>query len=49
MKSLKESTFKLPKQVAPVQRLSTSAALSKEQGVEASFASNIWDIMRLYG
>ncbi len=40
---------KLPKQVAPVQRPSTSVALSNEQGVEASLASNIWNLMKLYG
>ncbi len=40
---------KLPKQVAPVQRPSTSAALSNEQGVEASIASNIWNAIKLYG
>ncbi len=39
---------KLPKQVAPVQRPSTSVALSHEQGVEASLASNMWNLMRLY-
>ena len=40
---------KLPKQVAPVQRPSTSAALSNDQGVEASLASSIWNLIRLYG
>ena len=47
MKLSKKS--KLPKQVAPVQRPSTSAALSNEQGVEASIASNIWNAIKLYG
>lgn len=47
MKSSKSS--KLPKQVAPVNRPSTSVTLSHEQGVEASLASNIWNLMRLYG
>ncbi|MDJ0899233.1 MAG: hypothetical protein QNJ55_10515 [Xenococcus sp. MO_188.B8] len=37
MKSSNQS--KLPKQVAPIQRPSTSAALSNEQGVEASALS----------
>ncbi len=40
---------KLPKQVAPVQRPSTSAALSNEQGVEASAASDLWNLIKLYG
>jgi hypothetical protein len=40
---------KLPKQVAPIQRPSTSAALSNEQGIEASISSNIWNLMKLYG
>ena len=39
---------KLPKQVAPIQRPSTSATLSNKQGVEASAASNIWNMMKLY-
>lgn len=40
---------KLPKQVAPVQRLSSSVTLSHQQGVDASLASNIWNLMKLYG
>jgi hypothetical protein len=43
----KQSKSKLPKQVAPVQRPSTSSVLSNEQGIEAS--TSIWDMMRLYG
>lgn len=48
MKSSNQSKnqSKLPKQVAPVQRPATSAAISNQQGVEAS---SIWDAMRLYG
>ena len=38
---------KLPKQVAPVQRPSTPAALSNGQGVEASLRSDIWNVMKL--
>lgn len=48
MKTSKQSKSKLPKQVAPVQRPSTSSVLSNEQGVEASLTSSIWDMMRLY-
>ena len=39
---------KLPKQVAPVQRPTTSAAMSNEQGVDPSMRSNIWNAMKLY-
>ena len=51
MKSSNQSKnqSKLPKQVAPVQRPATSAALSNEQGVDASLASNIWNAIRLFG
>ncbi len=38
---------KLPKQSAPVQRFSTSAAISSKNGVEASIPSNIWNLMKL--
>ena len=33
---------KLPKQSAPVQRLSNSAAMSSKNGVEASLTSDMW-------
>jgi hypothetical protein len=39
-------TSKLPKQAAPVQRPSTSAAMSNQNGVEAS---GIFDLMKYYG
>ncbi|MDJ0533467.1 MAG: hypothetical protein QNJ70_13420 [Xenococcaceae cyanobacterium MO_207.B15] len=52
MKLSKKS--KLPKQVAPVQRPSTSAAISNQQGVEASNYNNVessgmWDIIKEFG
>ncbi|HLO83843.1 MAG TPA: hypothetical protein VK203_02355 [Nostocaceae cyanobacterium] len=41
---------KLPKQVAPVQRLSTTSAMSNQYGVDASgIASNLWNILKIYG
>ncbi|MBU7586456.1 MAG: hypothetical protein KAF91_26930 [Nostoc sp. TH1S01] len=45
---------KLPKQVAPVQRLSTSSAMSNQQGMEASNSNNVessgmFDILRMFG
>jgi hypothetical protein len=50
MEPQNEFKSKVPKQVAPVQRDCTSASLSNEQGVEASFlGSNMWNAMRLYG
>jgi hypothetical protein len=38
-------TSKLPKQAAPVQRPSTSAAMSNQNGVEAS---GIFDLMKYW-
>lgn len=43
------SISKLPKQAEPVQRNLSSVVQSNEQGVEASLASNIWNVLRLYG
>ncbi|NEN88986.1 MAG: hypothetical protein F6K48_08695 [Okeania sp. SIO3H1] len=46
---------KLPKQVAPVQRPSTSAAISNQYGIGASNYNNVesstalWDILKMYG
>jgi hypothetical protein len=40
---------KLPNQAAPVQRPSTSVAMSNANGIEASsYASNIFNLLRLY-
>ncbi|NEO78079.1 hypothetical protein [Moorena sp. SIO4G3] len=45
---------KLPKQVAPVQRPSTSTAISNQHGIGASNYNNVessaafWDILRMY-
>ncbi|MFP4575221.1 MAG: hypothetical protein ACLFT9_06305 [Coleofasciculus sp.] len=39
---------KLPKQVAPVKRPSTSGVISNTNGVEASLASNLFDLLSLY-
>lgn len=52
MKLSKQS--KLPKQVAPVQRPSTSAAMSNQPGMEASNYNNVessglFDILRMFG
>lgn len=38
---------KLPIQAAPVQRPSTFVAMSNANGVEASIASNIFDILSI--
>jgi hypothetical protein len=39
---------KLPKQVAPVQRPSTSVAMSNANGVEASLAGGLFNLLKLY-
>ncbi|NER98263.1 MAG: hypothetical protein F6J86_31300 [Symploca sp. SIO1B1] len=47
---------KLPKQVPPVQRPSTSVAISNQQGIGASNYNNVessgsamWEILKKYG
>lgn len=45
---------KLPKQVAPIQRPSTSAAISSQHGVDASNYNNVessgmFDILKMFG
>jgi hypothetical protein len=52
MKLSKKS--KLPKQVAPIQRSSTSTAISNQNGMEASNYNNVessglFDIIRQFG